>query len=577
MVSGIKWESRRWASRAVRLLVFVIPLVAGVVVATVVATVIPGFDNLAGAIAWWVVVLGSSFAAVNLTDRLARKFLPLAALLDMSLIFPGAAPSRVKVAMRTWTTAQLQRRIREARESGLDDDPTRAGETVLLLVAALNAHDHVTRGHAERTRAFTDVLAEELGVPQEQREKLRWVSLLHDVGKLKIAASVLNKPGRLDEGEWEAIRLHPELGDELVAPIKDFLEPWGDTILHHHERWDGRGYPQGLRGEEINYGARIVAVADAYDAMTAARSYQPARGARAALRELSTNAGTQFDPTVVRAFLDISARQLRRLTGPLAMLAQIPAVAGLQRVAEWAGTATAGTAVVVAAVATGVVVPATVEAAAEVPTALVTTTTGPAQPGGTDPGVTTVTDPATSTTQSPATATTTTSEPTTTTSTTSAPMSTSTTAPPATTTSTTVPATSSTTTTTVPPTTTTTTPPTTTTTVPPTTTTVPVTTTTTTAAPANQPPVAQNDSASGNPKSNFQIAVLTNDKDPDGHSLTLVSCATSAQGVTVSVNGNKCSYRHPDPESWTTPDTFTYTISDGHGGTASATVTLTPR
>ena len=162
MVAGIKWESHRWASRVVRLFVFVVPFIGGVAAATVVASAIPGYNNVFGAVAWWGVVLGTSFAAVNLTDRLARKFLPLAALLDMSLVFPGAAPSRVKVAMRTWTTAQLQRRIREARESGLDDDPTRAGETVLLLVAALNAHDHVTRGHAERTRAFTDVLAEEL-------------------------------------------------------------------------------------------------------------------------------------------------------------------------------------------------------------------------------------------------------------------------------------------------------------------------------------------------------------------------------------------------------------------------------
>ena len=125
------------------------------------------------------------------------------------------------------------------------------------------------------------------------------------------------------EEEWDEVRKHPELGDRLVAPIKEFLDPWGDTVLHHHERWDGSGYPQGLVGEQINYGARIVAVADAYDAMTARRSYQPARSARDALRELSTHAGTQFDPTVVRAFLGISASRIRRLMGPLAMLALI--------------------------------------------------------------------------------------------------------------------------------------------------------------------------------------------------------------------------------------------------------------
>ncbi len=378
MVRDIRWEPRAWASRIVRVLVFVVPLVVGVVVATIVARLLPGYSTVIAQVLWWMVVLGSSFLAVNLADRLARKFLPLAALLDMSLIFPGAAPSRVKVAMRTWTTAQLQRRIEEARDNGIDDDPTRAGETVLLLVAALNAHDHVTRGHAERTRAYTDLLAEELAVPLEQREKLRWVSLLHDVGKLKIAESILNKEGKLDRFEWETIKRHPALGDELVAPIREFLEPWADTILHHHERWDGSGYPSGLSGEQINYGARIVAVADAFDAMTARRSYQAAQTPRHALRELSQNAGSQFDPRVVRAFLDISARRLRRLTGPLAMLAQVPFVAGLQRVAEWAGTATAGTAVVAAAVATGVVGPAPTIAPVDIPVAVVTTTTLPA-------------------------------------------------------------------------------------------------------------------------------------------------------------------------------------------------------
>ena len=110
MVRGIKWESRKWASRLLRVAVFVVPLLVGVVAATIVARAIPGYDRFFfGGVIWWAVVLAASFIAVNLADRLARKFLPLAALLDMSLIFPGTAPSRVKVAMRTWTTAQLQR------------------------------------------------------------------------------------------------------------------------------------------------------------------------------------------------------------------------------------------------------------------------------------------------------------------------------------------------------------------------------------------------------------------------------------------------------------------------------------
>jgi len=515
MVRGIKWESRRWASRLVRALVFILPLAVGVIAATLVARTIPGYDSFLGGLAWWTVVLASSFVAVNLTDRLARKFLPLAALLDMSLVFPGTAPSRVKIAMRTWTTAQLQRRVVEARDRGIDDDPTRAGETVLLLVAALNAHDHVTRGHAERTRAFTDVLADELGVPLDQREKLRWVALLHDVGKLRIEESILNKDQKLDDAEWDAVRRHPELGDQLIAPIKEFLAPWGDTILHHHERWDGAGYPLGLSGEGINLGARIVAVADAYDAMTARRSYQPAKSPREALRELGRCAGTQFDPAVVRAFLGISAKRMRRLTGPLAMMAQVPLVAGFQRVAEWAGTAVAGTAVVVSAVASGFIAPEPISEPVDSAPVENVAQAAPTEPVST---TTTTVPPATTTTRAPA----------------------------------------STTTTTLPPATTTTT-----------------TTTTTTAAPGS-PPTAVNDAVSGSADRTFVIQVLANDSDPDGDPLTVMSCSVSAQGAATTVVDNKCKYTHPDPGNWTVPDTFTYTISDGNGGTATATVTVTP-
>jgi HD-GYP domain-containing protein (c-di-GMP phosphodiesterase class II) len=518
MVTEFRWEPRRWASRVVRALVFVVPLVLGVVAATLVARALPTYSTIWGGIAWWTAVLAASFVAVNLTDRLARKFLPLAALLDMSLVFPGAAPSRVKVAMRTWTTAQLQARIDEARDSGIDDDPTRAGETVLGLVAALNAHDRVTRGHAERTRAFTDVLAEELGVPIEDREKLRWVALLHDVGKLKIDEAVLNREGGLDSDEWAAIKLHPQLGDELVAPIKEFLAPWADTILHHHERWDGSGYPLGIAGEEINYGARIVAVADAFDAMTARRSYQPAMSPRFALRELSDHAGSQFEPAVVRAFLNISASRLRRLTGPLTFLAQIPFLAGFQRVAEWGGSFAATSAAVVTAVATGIVGPIPVitppeTVAAPTTTMIVVTTTAA-------PEATTLPPPVTTSTSSTSTTTSTTTTSTTTTST---------------------------------------------------------TTTSTTEPPPNQPPTAAADAVSGVPTKAFQVKVLDNDSDPDGDTLTVTSCSTSALGVVTAVNqGTKCSYDHPDPDNWDTADTFTYTISDGQDGTATGTVTVTP-
>jgi HD-GYP domain-containing protein (c-di-GMP phosphodiesterase class II) len=527
-----------------RVLIFVIPLILGVAAATIVARTLPEYDSFWSGLAWWVAVLATSFVTINLADRLARKFLPLAALLDMSLVFPGAAPSRVKVALRSWTTAQLKARVQEAKERGIDDDPTRAGETVLILVAALNAHDRLTRGHAERTRAFTDVLAEELGVPAEEREKLRWVALLHDVGKLKISEEILNKEGKLDDDEWEAIKHHPQLGDDLIAPIRGFLGAWADTILHHHEKYDGTGYPQRLSGSEIAFGARIVAVADAFDAMTARRSYQPAMSPRHALREISENAESQFDPMVVRAFLNLSANRLRRVMGPLAVLAQLPFVAGFQRFAEWAGSFASGSVAVVAAVAAGIVGPISVVTPPPAPMAITTTTVAPTTTAVAAAPTTTTTLPPPTTTS-----TTTTSATTTTTTTTTVPPTTTTTRPPPTTTTTMSPTTTTTTTTAAPP---------------------PTTTTTTTTIP-NTAPVAVNDKAFGGIDSTIVVWVLDNDWDPDGDPLIIEPFETTDANGTAACDAFKCTFKRGSG-SWNGGEIgFNYTINDGKGGTARGT------
>jgi hypothetical protein len=377
------------------------------------------------------------------------------------------------------------------------------------------------------------------------------VALLHDVGKLKISEDILNKEGKLDDAEWEAIKHHPQLGDELIAPIRGFLGAWADTILHHHEKYDGTGYPQRLSGGEIAFGARIVAVADAFDAMTARRSYQPAMSPRHALREISENAGSQFDPLVVRAFLNLSASRLRRVMGPLTVLAQLPFVAGFQRFAEWAGSFASGSVAVVAAVAAGIVGPISVVTPPEVPVVVTTTTVAP---------TTTIIEAAPATTTTTLTPSTTTSTATTSTTTT----------------------TTSTTTTTVPPTTTTTVPPTTTTTSPPpttttTTTTVPPTTTTTTTTTTipNTPPVAVNDSATGGINSTIVVWVLDNDWDPDGDPLTIEAFETTDAIGTASCDAFKCTFKRA-LGSWDgSPYSFNYTIDDGRDGTARGTVTVT--
>ena len=149
----------------------------------------------------------------------------------------------------------------EVHHRGLGGESGSAGsaaETVLVLIGALSIHDRRTRGHSERVRLLADALADELDLAPADRDHLRWAALLHDVGKLVVPHDVLNKPGPLDQDEWEIMRRHPEEGDRVVTPLKGWLGEWGSVIAEHHERYDGTGYPQGLAGDEISWGARIV-------------------------------------------------------------------------------------------------------------------------------------------------------------------------------------------------------------------------------------------------------------------------------------------------------------------------------
>ncbi len=186
----------------------------------------------------------------------------------------------------------------------------------------------MTRGHSERVRAYTDLIAEELGLDAEDAAKLRWAALLHDIGKLEVPEAILNKDGRPTADEWEIIRGHPGAGGPRLEALAPWLGEWALAATEHHERYDGKGYPRGLAGEEISRAGRIVAVADAYDVMTAPRSYKPSLPAEQARVELTTNAGTQFDPDVVRAFLAVSLGRRLALAGPLGWLAQLPSAVG---------------------------------------------------------------------------------------------------------------------------------------------------------------------------------------------------------------------------------------------------------
>ncbi|WP_327273021.1 HD-GYP domain-containing protein [Streptomyces sp. NBC_01224] len=174
--------------------------------------------------------------------------------------------------------------------------------TIRALVQAVDIKDTYTRGHSERVGQASVLIARELGMDQGRLELLRFAGILHDVGKLGVPTRVLRKDGPLTPQERRVIELHPEYGHEIVRGI-GFLGEARAAILHHHERLDGSGYPYGLSGREIPEFARVVAVADAFDAMTSTRSYRRGRPVPAALEELKRCAGTQFDPQMVRALV----------------------------------------------------------------------------------------------------------------------------------------------------------------------------------------------------------------------------------------------------------------------------------
>ncbi|MFG2621022.1 HD-GYP domain-containing protein [Streptomyces sp. NPDC048507] len=179
--------------------------------------------------------------------------------------------------------------------------------TIRALVQAVDIKDRYTRGHSERVGQASAMIARELGMAADRLEVVRIAGILHDVGKLGVPTRLLRKDGPLTPEERRIIELHPEYGHEMVRGI-GFLGEARSAILHHHERVDGRGYPYGLSGEQIPVLARVVAVADSFDAMTSTRSYSRARPVPVALTELERCAGAQFDPAVVRALVDAIGR-----------------------------------------------------------------------------------------------------------------------------------------------------------------------------------------------------------------------------------------------------------------------------
>jgi putative nucleotidyltransferase with HDIG domain len=176
--------------------------------------------------------------------------------------------------------------------------------SVMALANTLEAKDPYTVGHSQRVAALAERMARKLGLSEAETEHIRLAGLLHDIGKIGIREDIINKPGPLAPEEYDHIRTHPGVSERILLPVRE-LNGALQIIRHHHERWNGSGYPDGLKGQEIPTGARLLAIADAYDAMTSKRPYRPAMTSEDALKELSRTAGTDFDPTLSRLFVEM--------------------------------------------------------------------------------------------------------------------------------------------------------------------------------------------------------------------------------------------------------------------------------
>ncbi len=175
---------------------------------------------------------------------------------------------------------------------------------IASLQATVNAKSQETEEHCERIYSMSKMIGEKLGLPSSDMDNLQLLSLLHDIGKVGIPDSILNKPDKLSEEEWDLMKTHTEIGFRIAKSTLE-LESIAKYILCHHERFDGKGYPQGLSGENIPLLSRILAVADSYDAMTSERIYSKAISQEEAIAEIKKNAGTQFDPEIAEVFVNL--------------------------------------------------------------------------------------------------------------------------------------------------------------------------------------------------------------------------------------------------------------------------------
>ena len=332
------WRNRWLACWSIRICVALLPLLAAAGVTAAVQSVIDQPSGGVVAVAWWGGIITVVSVAAALMARW-RQRLPLALTTSAD---PGSASKRLVTPP---IETPFERPVAEPI-TGSGGPENHTARALLSLLGLLGEHDAATRDHCERVAGVVELIGEQMGLGSADVERLTWAALLHDIGTLSVPPEVLTALREPARGDRSPILDHPVAATAYLTEVSAWLGEWSLAAMEHHERWDGSGYPSGLRGDAISRAGRIVAVADAFDVATMTSSRRTAIAVGRARRDLARGAGSRFDPEVVRALLCIPRRRLLALCERGHERARRPGVPQM-------ATLAAGAAVVVVAIATG--------------------------------------------------------------------------------------------------------------------------------------------------------------------------------------------------------------------------------